>query len=198
MKFLIKNLIVLSIITIFLSPIAIFAIGEQSSTNEIKVYTLTQLPGVTEPGCTPGKDCQTTFGKYIPAMFRLLIGVAAALAVVRIVLGGFKYMSTDAISGKSEGKEQIWMAIQGLILVLFSWLILNTINPQLLKFDLSIDGLGSTKEVNTTIIDTGKTIEEPKKETGVKEDIRVCKTITVLDKDGKQTGTREECTIEKS
>ena len=53
-----------------------------------------------------------------------------------IAFGGIQYMSTDAIHGKSEGRERITYALMGLLLVLFSWILLNTINPDILSFNL--------------------------------------------------------------
>jgi RHS repeat-associated protein len=48
-----------------------------------------------------------------------------------IVIGGFQYISSDAIMKKSEGKQRIQDAVIGLVLVISAWLILNTINPNL-------------------------------------------------------------------
>lgn len=77
----------------------------------------------------------TTLVQYINALFTLLISVAAMLAVIRIVTGGFKYMTSEAISAKGEAREDIQGAVLGLLLLLGSWLILFTVNPQIL--DLS-------------------------------------------------------------
>jgi len=55
-------------------------------------------------------------------------------------------MSTDAYSGKSEGKKKITNALLGLLLAGLSWVILYTINPKIL--DIRI---GSSEErVNQT------------------------------------------------
>lgn len=75
---------------------------------------------------------------YLIGMFKLLIGVAGALAVVMIVIGGIQYMSTDAIYGKKDGKEKINRALGGLLLALVSWLILNSINPKILEINAVI------------------------------------------------------------
>jgi len=76
--------------------------------------------------------------EYLPFAFNLLIGLSAAFAVVMIVIGGFQYMTTDAIQAKSAGKERIKNAVLGLVLVISAWLILNEINPELLKLKLDI------------------------------------------------------------
>jgi hypothetical protein len=59
------------------------------------------------------------------------------LAVVMIVIGGIEYMTTELISGKEAGKERILHAIFGLLLALGAWTLLNQINPDILKTDLS-------------------------------------------------------------
>lgn len=84
---------------------------------------------------SPGKATASTL---IPGLFRLMIGIATALAVVTIMFGGIKYMSTDAFGGKSEAKKTIENALWGLMLALAAWLILFTINPKLVEFNLSI------------------------------------------------------------
>ncbi|KKT95153.1 MAG: hypothetical protein UW97_C0028G0003 [Parcubacteria group bacterium GW2011_GWA2_45_15] len=80
----------------------------------------------------------TTAELYIKGIFTLIIAIAGGLAVVRIIFGGIQYMSTDAFEGKSEAKTIIQNAIWGLLLAISAWLILFTINPDLIKFDLTI------------------------------------------------------------
>ena len=88
------------------------------------------------------------FSDYLKFIFRLLIGLAGLLSVIMIVVGGIQYMSTDAIYDKEEGKERAWQAVLGLILALGAWLILNTINPEVLSLKLSIQN-ESVSGVNT-------------------------------------------------
>ena len=56
-----------------------------------------------------------------------------------IVVAGVTYMTTDSFQGKSEGKDKLMKAIGGVLLALFSWIILYTLNPGLLNFDLKIN-----------------------------------------------------------
>ncbi len=103
-------------------------------TYAVEDYTvLAPLPGIGDPAT--GK---TDLQKYLPAAFKLGIGIAAALAFVMITLGGITYATSDAVFQKSQGKEWITNAIWGLLLVIGAWVILNTINPKILRFDLSL------------------------------------------------------------
>ena len=119
-------------------------------------YTpLAPLPGLGTDGCKDAKGVVITdpktgekipcidtqksatnpcpFGNYLNIMIKIIIGIAAVLAMIMIVMGGIEYMTSDLISSKEAGKDTIKNAILGLLLALGAFLILNTINPQLLS-----------------------------------------------------------------
>jgi len=95
--------------------------------------TITYVPLAPLPGVSTGED----LGTYLQDIFNFTIGVAAILAVFMIALGGAWYIGSDSITGKSDGKEFISNAVQGLILALVAWLILYTINPNLLNLNFN-------------------------------------------------------------
>jgi hypothetical protein len=103
-------------------------------------YTvLAPLPGTTvNPNCA-GTDCKASLSSYIPGLFNLMIGVAAVIAVAYIIWGGIEYITTDSWNGKQDGKNRIWNAVIGLVIVITSYLILYTINPKLLELNLNIE-----------------------------------------------------------
>jgi hypothetical protein len=78
------------------------------------------------------------FSNYLNTIYKLGIAVCTGLAVIMIVMGGLRYVSSAAIGGKGDGKTMIQDALWGLLLALTSYLLLNTINPALLKSDLKI------------------------------------------------------------
>lgn len=82
---------------------------------------------------------ENALSKYVNFMIKIAIGIAAVLAVIMIVMGGIQYMTSELISSKEEGKKRITNAVFGLLIALGSYLILFTINPNLL--DLEPDGL---------------------------------------------------------
>lgn len=75
---------------------------------------------------------------YIPSAVKLIIALAGGLAVLRIIFGGIQYMSTDAFDGKNEAKSTINNALQGLLLAIGAFAILNTVNPKLVNFKIEI------------------------------------------------------------
>jgi hypothetical protein len=63
-----------------------------------------------------------------------------------IIVGGIELSTSGLVSSKEAAKERILNAILGLVLALFSWLLLYTINPDLLKGDVNIDESTITSE----------------------------------------------------
>mgnify|MGYP003394431877 CR=1 FL=1 len=82
-----------------------------------------------------------TLTDYLQGMVRVTIGVAGILAVVMIVICGIQMIGSPSVSQKSASKECITSAIFGLLLAIRSWVILNTINAQLLAKDVTIANL---------------------------------------------------------
>jgi len=71
-------------------------------------------------------------GKYFNILFNIALGLAGALAVIMIVIGGVQWMGDESIFGKTEAKKKITQAILGLLIALGAFALLNTINPDLL------------------------------------------------------------------
>src|SRR3989344_4846812 len=94
---------------------------------------LAPLPGLEDTFDTDPTKNPCPFGNYLNIIIKLVIGIAAVLAMVMIVMGGIEYMTSDLISSKEAGKDTIRNAILGLLIALSAYLILNTINPQLLS-----------------------------------------------------------------
>lgn len=78
-----------------------------------------------------------SIGSLINGIFKIAIIVGAMLAVLRLVYAGFLYMGTDLFDRKSAAKEAIQNAIIGLLLLVTTYIILNQINPDLLKLNIT-------------------------------------------------------------
>ena len=108
---------------------------------------LAPIPGFL-PQSTSNAD---TVSQYLPGLIKLTIAVAGGLAVIRIIVGGIQYMSTDAFSGKSSAKETIQNALIGLLLAISAFTILNTVNPNLLSINLNIQPVKQGGDISTNI-----------------------------------------------
>ena len=85
-------------------------------------------------------------------VLKITIAAASILAVGMIMIGGYTYMTTEAISGKGEAKKRITDAIIGLLIVLMSVFILSFINPDIvsLKFLEGVSPLKITPSTKPT------------------------------------------------
>ena len=73
---------------------------------------------------------------FFNAFFKTALGVGAMLAVLRLGYAGFLYMTTDLPGSKGNAREIIQHTVEGLLLLLAIWLILNQINPNILNLDI--------------------------------------------------------------
>ncbi|MBI2122219.1 MAG: hypothetical protein HYT98_03785 [Candidatus Sungbacteria bacterium] len=95
------------------------------------------LAGVAYAQGIPGLEflkATTDFGQLISNIYVFGMGLVAISALVVLVAAGVWYMSAGDNAGRA-GEAKKWMgnAIFGLVLALLSWLILYTINPDLIK-----------------------------------------------------------------
>lgn len=76
-------------------------------------------------------------GSYIALLYNYLIGVAVIVAIVMIMYGGFRWITAAGSPEKiGQAKSTIVSAIVGLLLALFSYTLLNTINPALVRLEM--------------------------------------------------------------
>lgn len=117
------------IMVALLAPAALFA---QSPTE----YTpLTAIPYLTAP-----EEGKATINPLylIKNIYGVSIAIAAVLAVAMIIYAGLKYSTEEAFTGKSDAKETWQNAIIGLLLLLSAWVILRTINVDLVNVNLEL------------------------------------------------------------
>ena len=91
------------------------------------------IPGVRFTPATQSNGVVSIpfLAQYITGIYRVSVGLGAILAAIMIVYGGFRYLLAATLPGVKEGKEVIQNAFIGLVVLLSSYLILNTINPAL-------------------------------------------------------------------
>ncbi len=148
MKKIYALILILCIAGATVAPSVILAdTGSNTSTgnpadNPLATYTLLEpLPCLNDGTQDCAKNTmieKVNFADYVRYIFNLIIALSAVAAVLVIVAGGFKYVTTDSFLGKNEGKKMIFQALQGLLLVLCSYLILRTIDPRLVDIPSTI------------------------------------------------------------
>ncbi len=85
----------------------------------------------------------------IKGLFTVLFSLIALWAVGWIVAGGIMYMTSEVVKDHLKAKDMIWAAVYALLILAGSYLILNTINPELLIFKLQ-----NTPTTNSAASDT--------------------------------------------
>jgi hypothetical protein len=97
-------------------------------TGKLSYISMTVLPG--------GLQLQSAnLSTLLSSVYYLAIGIAALLAVFKIIIAGVKFMLTDAVPSRSSAKDDIQSALLGLILIISAVLILNVINPTIVGSD---------------------------------------------------------------
>lgn len=73
-------------------------------------------------------------------IYLVVVGLAAILAVLKIIIAGVKYMLSEVVTDKGSAKKDIQNALLGLLILLSTYLILDFINPNLVGLNF-IDNL---------------------------------------------------------
>lgn len=93
--------------------------------------------GVTISTNLPGLAPSTDPGGFVANFYQFALMVGGILAFGAIVYGGVKYtFARGDPPGMSEGKEWVKGALLGLLLLVGAYIILNTINPDIVSLKL--------------------------------------------------------------
>lgn len=92
-----------------------------------------------------GTSGSGNLGIFANGAFKTALSVGAILAVLRIAYAGYTYMTSDAWGNKTHAKEILGDVVLGLLLLLGTYLILDTINPKILE----VPSLQNVEKVTT-------------------------------------------------
>jgi hypothetical protein len=90
------------------------------------------LSPITAPGGQ--KVDNSNFPAYLQAMYRIGIGACFVLGVIMFTWAGIEYIVSESMNTKADGKARMTAALTGLAIALVSYILLYTINPDLLSF----------------------------------------------------------------
>ena len=96
--------------------------------------------GITINPNLPGVTNVSTSGPagWVAGFYNFALIISGILAFGAIVYGGVLYATSAGNASKqSEGRQWIWSALLGLLLLGSAYLILKTINPNLVKLQIA-------------------------------------------------------------
>ncbi|MCR4333443.1 MAG: hypothetical protein NUV60_00235 [Patescibacteria group bacterium] len=118
---------------------------------------LAPIPGLTDQSLTSAVNSDT-LANFFNNLYKYLIGLAAAIAVIQIIWAGLDiaFFHKDAVSAITDDKGKIYNAIYGLILILSPVLVFSIINPNILNLSIGLPELdtvsGPPIQQNTTTV----------------------------------------------
>jgi len=125
------NIRLLLLALVALAPVAVFA--------QEAFVPLTSLPGI------PDTVTSDTLTDFLNNLYKICIGVAAALAVFQIMHAGVKFMTNKgSISENEQARSLLQGAVFGLILVLSPVILFSIINPKILELNFDTSRLESS------------------------------------------------------
>lgn len=94
-------------------------------------------PSIPGAEITPQTIEGTSLPNYIKYLFSFAMIVAGLLAFAAIMSGGVRYLtSAGNPSATADAKDQIFSGVLGLIILFSSYIVLNTVNPELIAFNV--------------------------------------------------------------
>jgi len=83
------------------------------------------------PGAQPTND----FITYLKSIINFGFAIVGILALFMLIIGAYQYLMAAGSGNAADAKDTITSALLGLVLGLTAWIILNTINPDLVKMN---------------------------------------------------------------
>lgn len=101
---------------------------------------LESMPGVAE-----AKATGVSFAQYATGIYNFAVAAVVISALLMMTIGGFLYMTSAGNQAQAgTAKKIITDALLGLIVVFTIWIVLHTINEDLLKIELDFSEVQTT------------------------------------------------------
>jgi len=114
-----KILIIFLFAILLIPPLVVFS---QAGCRELEV----PIPGLTT-------TCLPALPDYISAIYNFALTIIGIVCFGALLYGGFRYLtSAGKPTAMADAKDQIFSAILGMIILFSAYLILKTINPELI------------------------------------------------------------------
>lgn len=121
-----------------ISPLLVFAFSFLSLGGilfpDIVSAQTNYVPLTGIPGVDPNENL--TLVSYLNALYILTITIGALFGVIKIAYAGVKYAMSDIVTDKEKAKKDIIGVLLGLGILLATYVVLYTINPDLTKLNI--------------------------------------------------------------
>lgn len=135
------NLLLIVTLIVLFGGIFEFA-NAQESPQKLPPQTLISYPTIANQSI----GFETPLPEIIKYIYLFAVGICGAVALAAILLGAIKYIGAAGNPSKmGDAKEQIVSAILGVIILLSSYLILYTINPDLVRLGLTLPPIDTSQ-----------------------------------------------------
>jgi hypothetical protein len=138
MKKTLAKIAILIYLGLSLVPFSSFASGTTDPGSNSDAGNYQPLSPIVVPGVPGGPATQidtNSLPQYLKAIYKIGIGICFVLGVVMFIWAGMEYILTESVASKSDAKGRVQAALTGLAIALISYLLLYTINPDLLKLE---------------------------------------------------------------
>lgn len=78
----------------------------------------------------------SNYGQYIGAVYKYLLGFSVTIAIVFMMIGGIRYVIGASTGDIGKAKGMIMKAVVGLVLLMSAYVILYTVNPELVSLQV--------------------------------------------------------------
>jgi hypothetical protein len=85
---------------------------------------------------SPAQSGTLSMADFVKELFRILFSISGLIAVVALTAGGIQYMVSEVPGVKAASLDRIKASMYGILILIGSYMLLYTINPQLLEFRL--------------------------------------------------------------
>ena len=125
--------------TIFLIILILIINGFYLSFVNIQAQAAGYQIEVAIPGTSATPGAEVSLIGYVQQIYLFALSLVGIAALASLTIAGFRYMLSDTVDSKDAAKKMIWSALSGLILALAAYLILYTINPDLVNWKIILN-----------------------------------------------------------
>src|SRR3989338_10869078 len=168
-----KHLLLITIIFVLGSALFFNSAAAQNCRSEKRGYCV-ELASLAQTQMLEeffGTDSVREPGDIIPALYKFGLGLVVISALGALIVGGVYYMTAGGSQDRAK-KGRTWLGngVFGLVLALLSFLILNTINPDLVKkLNLNLEPIKQEKtdaEIKTIPVEIPNDIRNAREAAG--------------------------------